>query len=67
VLEHQVRVEGGRPRRVEVRALGEFDRSSAERAVERLFGHPVPVGLVERCERWPSGKVRPVLRDTEKR
>lgn len=63
VLEHQVRLAGDRPRAVDLVVLGEIDRASAENALEHLFGRPLPVRIVTRCERWPSGKVRPVLRD----
>jgi hypothetical protein len=62
VLEHQVRLADGRLTCL-VRSIGSFDFVRAASALGALFGRDVTVGPAEAIERWPSGKVRPVVRE----
>jgi phenylacetate-CoA ligase len=61
-LEHQVRLAGGGLTCL-VRSIGSFDSGRAASALGALFGRAVRVVPAQTIERWPSGKVRPVLRE----
>ena len=62
VLEHQVLLDSRGEIEVRVRSLGSLDAARAAAALRSLFGRPVSVAPADRLERWPSGKVRPVVR-----
>jgi len=61
-LEHQVRIAGA-GLTCAVRPLGSFDVARAAERLHALLGRPVDVRTAPSLARWPSGKVRPVLRD----
>ncbi len=63
VLEHQVRVGREGAPEVLVKTLGDFDEKGAARGLAALFGRQVPVKRVGTVPRWPSGKVRSVVRE----
>jgi phenylacetate-CoA ligase len=60
-LEHQVRVTGS-SLACTIRPLGAYDPVRAADQLRTLFGRPVEVRLASSLPRWPSGKVRPVVR-----
>jgi phenylacetate-CoA ligase len=64
VLEHQLRLARDGLTCL-VRPLGAFDAGGAAAALARLLGREVRVRPAATIERWPSGKVRPVVRDAD--
>jgi phenylacetate-CoA ligase len=64
-LEHQLRVAGGHLA-CAVRPLGRFDAARAAVSLQALLGRPVEIRMAAVIPRWPSGKVRPVVREEER-
>jgi phenylacetate-CoA ligase len=67
VLEHQVRVADDGTIEVRVRAIGDVNREVAAASLQVLFGRPVTMTKADQLERWPSGKVRPVVNEGQRR
>jgi len=61
ILEHQVRFGAEDPLEIRLRGIGSIDLEAGRPALRELFDREVSLRRVDSLERWPSGKVKPVV------